>query len=155
MQLSTCHLVDLKYANDAIYQKRSVGCLVLTKDNRLLLQLRDEDCHAYPGHLSTFGGGIKECEQPLQALVRELYEELGATVQVNDVVNLGALTEPETGHSILVYTYFWHDKNGTITGCYEGRPVYFDDSVSPVRHPKVMQDVCWMIAECQALKLIP
>jgi 8-oxo-dGTP diphosphatase len=154
MQRSSCHIIDLKYVNDAAYRRRNVGCLILTKNNKILLQQRDEDCQNFPGYLATFGGAIEINEQPLDALVRELHEELGAKVNAKDVVILGAVTEPETKHSVLVYSYFWHDKNGTITGCYEGKPSYFNDPVTPLRHPKVMNDVCWMIGECQKLELI-
>jgi 8-oxo-dGTP diphosphatase len=100
-----------------------VSCLVLNKDGKIVLQLRDNDCPTFPGRLATFGGGIEQGESPMQALVRELKEELGAGVKIRNVIYLGTLTEAETNHSDLIYLYYWHDKLGSITGCYEGKAI--------------------------------
>lgn len=154
MQYSSCRMIDLKFINDTSYQQRNVGCLILTKDNKILLQQRDEDCQRFPGHLATFGGAIESNESPLDALVRELHEELGAYVKTDDIVILGAITEPETRHRVLVYSYFWHDKNDSITGCYEGKPFYFNHPALLLHHPKVMNDIHWMINECQKQQLL-
>jgi 8-oxo-dGTP diphosphatase len=132
----------------------SVGCLVLTHDNKILLQQRDEQCARYPGCLGTFGGGIEINESPMQALVRELQEELGASVNPEEVVPLGALTENNYPPDELVYVYFWHDKQGTITGCYEGTTSSHTNCATPLLHPKVMNDVRWLLAECHRLGLV-
>jgi 8-oxo-dGTP diphosphatase len=151
---STCRKVNLKYLNDAEYRRRSVGCLVLSRDKRIVLQLRDPDAPTFPSHLATFGGSIDEGEIPIEALVRELKEELGADVSSHDVITLGAITEPETNYRDLVYIYFWRDIYGGITGCYEGEAKYFNDPMIPQKHPKVMNDVIWVIQECNKLGLL-
>jgi 8-oxo-dGTP diphosphatase len=151
---SACRKVNLKYLNDAEYKRRCVGCLVLSQDNKIVLQLRDPDAPTFPGHLATFGGSIDEGESPIEALVRELKEELGAEVSPRDVVTIGAVTEPETDYRDLVYIYFWHDIYGSIKGCYEGEAKYFNDPVIPQKHPKVMNDVIWVIQECNKLGLL-
>jgi 8-oxo-dGTP diphosphatase len=151
---SACRKVNLKYLNDKEYKRRCVGCLVLRHDNKIVLQLRDSDAPTFPGHLATFGGSIDEGEKPIEALIRELKEELGADVSLRDVVELGAITEPETNYRDLVYIYFWHDIYGSIKGCYEGEAKYFNDSIIPQKYPKVMNDVIWVINECSKRGLL-
>lgn len=90
----------------------------------------------------------------MQALVRELKEELGAQVNPADVISLGAITEAITKYSELIYVYFWHDKHGTITGCYECEAKYYDDCAAALTHPKIMDDVRWLLHECQKRKLL-
>lgn len=154
MTKPTCNVINLIHANDAAYKRRCVGCLVLSQDNKIILQMRDQHAPTFPNHLATFGGGIEAGESPMHALVRELKEELGADVSPRDVITIGAVTEPETNHHDLVYVYFWHDINGTIKGCYEGEAKYFNDPRMPLIHPKVMNDVVWVIQECNKRGLL-
>ncbi|HHF7373681.1 TPA: NUDIX domain-containing protein [Legionella bozemanae] len=106
--------------NETQYSKQFVGCLVLTKDNRILLQKRGHDWSAYPDYLCEFGGRMEKQEQPVQAIIRELKEELGAQAHEEELIPLGAITESTSNYTELIYTYFWHDKYRTITGCSEG-----------------------------------
>jgi 8-oxo-dGTP pyrophosphatase MutT (NUDIX family) len=55
----------------------AVGALITMEDGSYLMQLRDqkEDIF-YPGHWGLFGGAVDEGEDPLNALYRELNEEL-------------------------------------------------------------------------------
>ena len=146
----TIKIVNLAKINRKTFEKRYVGCLVLTQDNMILLQQRGSSkWHKFPGFLSTFGGGIEIGESPMQALVRELKEELGANVLAAEVVHLGAYTEAATNYSDLVYGYFWHDRLGTITGCYEDEARYYKNCAHVLTHPKVMDDVKWQLQECQ------
>lgn len=131
-----------------------VSCLVLSGNGKIVLQQRDDDCQDFPGCLATFGGGIEPGETPMQALIRELREELGAAVKASDVVSLGVLTEAVTNHKELVYVYFFHDKFGTITGCYEGQAKYYNDSTEAENHPKIMDDVKWLLRECKKRRLL-
>lgn len=148
MSTSTCRKINIKHINDSEYQRHSVSCLVLSQDNKIVLQLRDATAPTFPNCLATFGGGIEQNETPMQALVRELNEELGAIVSPQTVITLGAVSEPETNYSSLIYVYFWHDTHGSITGCYEGQAKYFNDPTLPKSHPKVMTEVIWLIEEC-------
>ena len=55
----------------------AAAAIVVTEDGRYLLQLRDDIPGIfYPGHWGCFGGAIGRGETPLQALRRELAEEL-------------------------------------------------------------------------------
>ena len=55
----------------------SVALAMLQRDGRWLLQLRDDiDTIIYPGHWGLFGGHLEPSETPVQALMRELQEEI-------------------------------------------------------------------------------
>ena len=128
---------------------------VFTKDRQILLQQRPNNWWTFPGCLATFGGQIEKDEMPMQALIRELKEELGAKVEAQDVVELGTMTEAITNYTELIYAYFWHDKADTITGCYEAEARYYDSVKAVLSHPKIMDYVRWMLSECQKRQLIP
>ena len=131
-----------------------VGCLVLTANGQILLQQRPQHFVSYPGYLCEFGGKIEKGESPIDALVRELREELGAKVNIGDVVSFGAITELMSKHSELIYTFFWHDRFGSITGCYEGEARYFDNSSEILELPKITDGFRWLLSQCQNQGLI-
>lgn len=150
----TIEIVDLTQTDITLFKRKLVGCMVLTKDRKILLQMRSENRRSFPGCLSMFGGHIEEGEEPMQALLREMYEELGAIVNESEVVSFGAITEAATNYTDLVYLYFWHDYLGTITGCYEDQPLYFDNIESAISHPKAMDDIPWLLERCRNLGIL-
>jgi 8-oxo-dGTP diphosphatase len=87
-------------------------------------------------------------------MIRELNEELGAVVDPADVISLGVITEADTNHTEIVHVYFWHDKAGTITGCYECEAAYYDRIAGALAHPKIMAYAVWALGECHARGLI-
>ena len=51
--------------------------IVLTQNRKILLQLRDNKSGVLnPGTWGTFGGGIEDGETPVEAIIREVKEEL-------------------------------------------------------------------------------
>lgn len=55
----------------------AVCALIILEDDRYLLQLRDQRADIfYPWHWGLFGGAVDEGEDPINALYRELDEEL-------------------------------------------------------------------------------
>ena len=57
--------------------QQEVALAMLQRDDRWLLQLRDDiDTIIYPGHWGLFGGHLDPGETPVQALMRELQEEI-------------------------------------------------------------------------------
>lgn len=146
--------IDLSKSALVDFKQQHAGCIVLTSDNRILVQQRPDNWRTFPGMITTFGGHLESKESPIEAIIRELHEELGARVELHDLVSLGAITEEITEHTELIYLYFGHDKEKTITGCYECEPYYFDTMIDLLAHPKVMQEVRWAIMECQRQKLL-
>lgn len=62
---------------------------VITMGGRLLLECRrDSDTWGL------IGGGVKKHEEPIDAMVREIYEELGIRIHKNDLRKLAVYGEP-------------------------------------------------------------
>lgn len=71
---SSSYLVS---GRSSLYVGNAVAAIILTEDDRYLLQLRDNvESIWYPGYWGCFGGGVEEGEDPTAALRRELREEL-------------------------------------------------------------------------------
>ena len=136
------------------FADRYAGCLILTHDGQILVQQRGEDWDRYPGFLTEFGGRIEPGEVPLDAIIRELKEELGGIVHPQDVLSLGVMTEQVSQYTELLYVYFWQDKNKTITGCYEGEARFYASLQDVLKHPKKMDSLCWLLDTCQKRRLI-
>lgn len=137
-----------------VFKNKYVGCVILTKDDKILLQQRPDNFSTYPGYLCEFGGKIEQGEEPQDALVREIKEELGAKLNLSDTISCGAITELMSEHSELIYTYFWHDSLGSITGCYEGQPRYFARVEDIMSFPKITDGLRWLLLQCQNKGLI-
>lgn len=125
-------------------------CIVVTHDNKILLQQRPET-GAHPGALCAFGGHVEDGETVIQALVREMHEELGAVVNQDDVIFLDEITEEDGS---VVHIHFWHDKNATITGCYEWEARRYNTASEALSHPKIMQYTRWTLLELKQRGLI-
>lgn len=70
----------------------AVAAIILVGDG-YLLQLRDPKPHIfYPDHWGLFGGGMEAGESELDALLRELDEELGLKIDSQDASRFTCLT---------------------------------------------------------------
>ncbi len=146
--------IDLSAVDAVQYTHRLADCIVLTKDGELCLQQKPEYWDRFPGYLMAFGGHVEKGESVMDGLCREIEEELGARIDPDDAVFIGAVSEDFSGHSDILHLYFWHDKNGLITGCYEGE-VRFYKSVNDVwAHPKIMDYLRWGLTKAQDMGLV-
>lgn len=86
------------------------GALVIPEapDGRILLQMRDDvDGIAAPGKWGFFGGGIDPGEGPFEAVVRELYEEIGVLRPASEFMPKYAVLTGEPRWGLL---YIFHLK---------------------------------------------
>jgi 8-oxo-dGTP diphosphatase len=77
---------------------------------RVLLQHRTDDAPAFPGHWGMFGGSGEEedGDDPLEAVRRELREELGLELDPSTVVPLWDYLTDRGSHR-YVFLYPWAD----------------------------------------------
>ncbi|MCS3765342.1 arsenate reductase/protein-tyrosine-phosphatase family protein [Bradyrhizobium centrosematis] len=85
------------------------SAILVDRGGRLLLQLRDNKPDiAQPGRISFFGGQREKQETPLQCIVREISEEIGAKLSQDDFHHLLTLDapDPENVDGHVKGTYF-------------------------------------------------
>ena len=73
------YLADGRWTPDRSTRISAAVLVLYDNEGRVLLQLRDARAPVYAGHWGFFGGRIEEGETPLQALLREVQEELAYT----------------------------------------------------------------------------
>ena len=86
---------------DGYHTHAAAAVFLLTKDRRLILQLRDDKpgIH-YPGMITSFGGGAEPGETPTDCALRELAEETGIKARAEDLQRLGAVSKVDfQGHA--------------------------------------------------------
>ena len=150
-KLKSIKLAELKNSANFFNKKSYADCLIINKTGKIVLQKRP---YKNKYLISLFGGHIEENESPLNALKREIKEELGANIIEEEVIFLGAITEDFTNHEEVIYVYFWKDKNDTITGCYEFEKVLFDNAEKALKEDNLMEYSYWAILEAIEKKLI-
>lgn len=86
--------------------------LLLNKENNVLL-LHRSATNSMPGHYGLVGGKVEDNEKPHEALIREVYEEVGITLRYEDLtfknVYYGTTTIGQC--NCVVFTYearAWH-----------------------------------------------
>lgn len=146
--MDTIRVIDMSAADMSSYAKHLSDCVIVTHDQKLLLQQRPFNWGKSAGNLNIFGGHVEDGETPEEAVIREIKEETGGIIEPDDLIFLGAVTEDFTNHTELVHVHFWHDKNNTITGCYEAEAVSYHSLNGAISHPKIMDYTVWALNEC-------
>ena len=107
-----------QYWFDATHTHAAAAVFLLTRDCRLVLQLRDDkpDIH-YPGMITPFGGGAEPGESAVQCALRELEEETGLVARAEDLELLGAVSRVDfRGHPTATVFFLLHgvDPDGLV-----------------------------------------
>jgi len=84
---------------------RTVGALIIGKDDKILLGLRAPSKKVWPSHWDTIGGRVEPGESPDDALVREVQEELGVTPTVFRLITIVQERQPEIYGDALHHIY--------------------------------------------------
>lgn len=74
------------------------------------VQVRTDD-GPYHGLLEFPGGGIEPGEEPLQAAVREVEEEVGITISPDKGVLMGTYSNAFPGKTILLYVFLFPESS--------------------------------------------
>ena len=100
-----------------------IGALV--REGRVLLVHRGPSRRAYPGVWDLPGGHIETGESELDALMREMHEELGIQISVGSVVHLGRLNAGTGGESVRLSAW--------LIGTWQGTP----KNAAPEEHDEI------------------
>jgi 8-oxo-dGTP diphosphatase len=83
-------------------ERRFVVAAVIESDRRVLVARRPADRHL--GGLWEFpGGAVEDGESPIDALVRELHEELGIVAEVTHPITFG--WHRDAGREVVIFFY--------------------------------------------------
>jgi len=71
--------------------KQTVSSILISNDNEFILQQRDNKSGiARPGIITNFGGSVEKGEKPINAIIREIQEELNINLGEKDFQSLGS-----------------------------------------------------------------
>ena len=88
--------------------------IVINKHGFILMMLRDNKPGIMnPGVWSFVGGHIEDGESPIEALVREVFEETGLKIREDDCEKIAILDEPTRERNIFVVKGDWNDEDIT------------------------------------------
>jgi 8-oxo-dGTP diphosphatase len=128
----------------------AAAVFLLTKDRRLILQLRDNkpDIH-YPGMITAFGGGAEPGETPAECALRELAEETGIHARAENLHRLGAVSKVDfRGHPTASVFFLLQDVDPTGLAVTEGAAIVlsFDEAAVDSRLTENCRQFCREIA---------
>lgn len=137
------------------YKAHLADCVVLTHDNKILLQYRPPSWRKDPDNdINLFGGHVEDGEAITAALIRELHEETGAQINPDELHFIAAVTEAWTDHTELVHIHFWHDREQTITGCYEAEARHYKNLDDALSQAGLMDYARWALIKCKEKGLL-
>ena len=93
----------------------SVVAGALVRDGQVLLVHRHPAGRWYPDVWDLPGGHVREGEQPLTALARELHEQLGVQLDVAGCVPVGDVLAAGAGPGDALHVRIWHVRDWTGT----------------------------------------
>lgn len=144
--------VDLIQDSEKTFSKTLADVIIFKKDRSLYLQKRPRNPTEI-GDISLFGGHVEEGETPLEAAIREIKEETGGDIESKDLLFVGAVTEEWTKYEDIVHIYVWHDKQGTITGCYEDLPLEFSNIDQALSQSELMDYARWALNKIKEMNI--
>ena len=90
---------------------RDVSVFILyTSSGHILLQHRTDDAFRLPGYWAFFGGGIEQGENPIEALKREIREELSYQVQDPKFLLAQIVRDEENDNTKYVFVEQYQDQ---------------------------------------------
>ena len=92
-----------------IPKHRYAGCVVVGNDGNIYLQKRDAGSDiSNPNSISTFGGRVENGESATTGIIRELNEELGITLQSQELQYLGYIEHFDQARQLVVAGSYYY-----------------------------------------------
>ena len=122
--------------------------IILYQNDKVLLQKRTKDAPILAGYWAFFGGGIEKDEKPLDAMVREAYEEL----EFISKFPIFLLEQEFTleGKSGYMYVYIEHiNLDTTMLVCHEGERLgwFCIDEIESLKMLKHDKEIVYKVFE--------
>jgi 8-oxo-dGTP pyrophosphatase MutT (NUDIX family) len=144
------------YWFDDDHTHAAAAVFMLTKDGRLVLQLRDDkpDIH-HPNMITAFGGGAEPGETPVECAIRELAEETGISARAEDLRRLGAVSKVDFRGRPTASVFF------LLTGVDPARLVITEGSMillsfaEAATDPRLTENCRVMAAKIQSMSPFP
>ena len=107
-------LINKKQTRQYIHENnlwhRHVSCWIINDKGEVLLQKRSKNKKRNPNMWSKTGGHVLTDEKPIDALKRELKEELGINVFDNSIILIGVYKSNDEKNKDKNYTFYkWND----------------------------------------------
>jgi 8-oxo-dGTP pyrophosphatase MutT (NUDIX family) len=140
---------------DAYHTHAAAAVFMLTRDDRLALQLRDDkpDIH-HPNMITAFGGAAEPGETPVECALRELAEETGIQARAGDLTRLGAVSKVDfRGHptASVFFLLTGVDPDGLVIT--EGSMILLSFAEAAI-DPRLTENCRIMAAKIEAMTLI-
>ena len=130
---------------------KQIVSLIIPYDSekKLLLQHRTEDAERLPGYWAFFGGGIDKDEKPVDAVIREAFEEINFECKNPRFVHEQDFILPngQEGHMYLYIDYCQDKtklklKEGQDWGWFQKKET---DKLKMVQHDRAIIEKIWTI----------
>lgn len=108
--------------------KQSVSSILISTDGEFILQQRENKPGiARPGMITNFGGGMEEGEKPLDAIIREIREELNIQLNETDFTYLGSSVRknPLSNNKYLAHLFVARDIEKDSLSLEEGEAIVY------------------------------
>ncbi len=104
--ISTGEIVEKETAHDKNLLHKEVGLFIINSNNQVLLQKRSANKRFNPNKWGLCAGHVEAYEENDSAMLRELKEELGVTVNKNDIVHFDTVVRKRELNSHIRYEYY-------------------------------------------------
>tara|TARA_Y100000588_G_C14226602_1_gene913423 strand:- start:795 stop:1247 length:453 start_codon:yes stop_codon:yes gene_type:complete len=92
--------------NKNLLPQDASACVITAENGRLLMQLRDDRQDIFfPGRWGLFGGAIEDGESPLEAIKREIWEELSVDFDYERFSSCGEIKLVNDKHKVTRYFF--------------------------------------------------
>lgn len=116
-----------------------IGALVA--EGQVLLAHRRDDKHAYPGEWDLPGGVVESGESDLDALARELHEELGVRVGTTSALYLDQVTVGPEHEPVIIRAWLIRDWTGVPSNVapeeHQAIAWFHADELPKLSHPPI------------------
>jgi len=103
---STSEILDKSLAHDRNLLHREIGLFIFNSKNELLIQKRSATKRFHPNIWGLCAGHVDAFESNLTAVLRETKEEIGVSLNENDVTLFDVVVKDRESNSHITYAYY-------------------------------------------------